>query len=77
MKTKVSKWGNSLGLRIPKVFAAAIPVKAGTVIQMQLVGKKIILSPPEETLKEMVAQITPENRHDLLLEFDTVGKEIW
>lgn len=34
MKTRVQKWGNSLGVRIPKSFANEIGIEQGASIQM-------------------------------------------
>ncbi len=76
MKTSVTKWGNSLGLRIPKAFAEQAGIVEGE-LEMQLEGDKIILQKPKFTLESLVAGITPENKHDVVDFGEPVGKEVW
>ena len=65
MKIKVQKWGNSLGLRIPKVIAEEIGLKENTPVELSLKKKKIVISPikSEITLKKLLSQVTEENLH--------------
>jgi len=79
MTTKIQKWGNSLAVRIPNEFAENLNLSTGSVVSFEQLGSKIIISPsrPKYTLEELVAGITPKNRHK---EFDwgkPMGKEIW
>ena len=80
MLAKVSRWGNSRALRIQKDMALDAGLDFGTEVELRVVDGAlhvIPLSKPKYTLEELVAQITPENRHE---EWDTgppVGKEIW
>lgn len=78
MKTQVQKWGNSLGVRIPKVFAAQLGIKENTPVELEIKDETIILRAGSElTLEQLLAGITAENVHD---EIDTglsVGAEIW
>ena len=36
MQTKIQKWGNSLGLRIPRSFAAEAHVKEGSAVDLSV-----------------------------------------
>ena len=80
MLTTVSKWGNSRALRIPKQLAMESGIDFGSKVELLLEDGYLRIVPlkePRYTLEELVAQITPENRHE---EWDTgppVGKEIW
>ena len=82
MLATISKWGNSRALRIPKQLALEAGLDFGSKVEIVLEdGQLRIVSvkekEPHYTLEELVAQITPENRHE---EWDTgppVGKEIW
>jgi antitoxin MazE len=80
MKTRVQKWGNSLALRIPKVFADEAGLRADAPVELSLVGGKVVIRPLKEkpiTLEELLRGVTDENLHG---EWDTgpaVGKEIW
>ncbi len=79
MKIKVQKWGNSLGLRIPKVIAEEIGLKENTPVELSLKKKKIIISPikPEITLKKLLSQVTEENLHREVDTGSPEGREIW
>ncbi len=79
MQTTIQKWGNSLALRIPKAFADSLALAQGVPVTMTIENGKLILEakPKQYALDELVAQITPENRH---AEADTgavVGEELW
>ena len=79
MKIKVQKWGNSLGLRIPKVIAEEIGLKENAPVELSLKKKKIIISPikPEITLKKLLSQVTEENLHREVDTGSPEGREIW
>lgn len=77
MKTVVSKWGNSIAVRIPKPFALQAGMRPGKAVDMMIREASVIIATPKPTLKDLVKKITPQNRHS---EFDfgkPVGKEIW
>jgi antitoxin MazE len=80
MKSRVQRWGNSLALRIPKVFAAEAGLHEDTAVELSLVKGKVVvqsLSAPPLTLDELLRGVTEENLHG---EWDTgpaVGREVW
>lgn len=45
MQTKIQKWGNSLGLRLPKALAAQLGITDGAVIELSLQGDHLVLQP--------------------------------
>lgn len=77
----VQKWGNSLGIRIPKEAADRIGIVQGAEIELYVAeNEKIITLKPKRlqkkfTLEELLSQITPENRHDEI-DFGTEGREL-
>jgi len=79
MTTKVQKLGNSLGIHIPKKFTEALSFKKGSPVSIRKIGKSLIieLKEEEETLESLLAQITPENRHEEIDWGGPVGREIW
>lgn len=80
MLTKVQKWGDSLALRIPKALAEEAGLKAGSEVELRVENGCLTIYPPgvpHYTLEELVAQITPENRHDEVDWGPPVGKEVW
>jgi antitoxin MazE len=77
-KAQVVKWGNSLAVRIPKAVAQEARMQEGDAITIKAAKNRIELFRAEKipTLKELVAQITPENRHKETAWGPDVGEEI-
>lgn len=59
----VSKWGNSLALRIPKSHAKQCNISAGQTVETTVEGNSITIR-PKYTLEQMMQEMTPENRHE-------------
>lgn len=64
--SQIVKWGNSLAVRIPKPLAEEAGVREGDAIVMEATEGLINLRAKQRvpTLRELVAQITPDNRYD-------------
>lgn len=80
MKTQLTKWGNSLGVRIPKHVAEAAKLKAGDELEVVPAGSgriEVRTANRKPTLREMVRRITPENLHGETDWGPPVGKESW
>jgi len=79
MVTKVQKWGNSLGIRIPKIYAGKIKIKSGDSIDIEIKDERLILKPVKHSyrLKDLVSQINNKNIHSEIDTGNQVGKEIW
>ncbi|MYD10692.1 MAG: AbrB/MazE/SpoVT family DNA-binding domain-containing protein [Chloroflexi bacterium] len=80
MLATVSKWGNSRALRIPKQLAMETGLDFGSKVELVLEDGQLRIVPvkePRYTLEELVAQITPENRHGEVDIGPAVGKEVW
>lgn len=81
MTAKISKWGNSQGLRVPKDIMESLNLHIGDDINIIVKDGKAILEPikndiQEYNLDELVSKI-PKN-YKLKEEFDsTIGKEEW
>jgi antitoxin MazE len=79
MKTKLSKWGNSLAVRIPSSLAAQASLEAGNSFEVEYTNGALLLTPIhyEPGLDELLEKITPENVHDETDWGVAVGKEAW
>ena len=80
MTTRIQKWGNSLVLRIPKPFAEEAGLELDSVVNIAVKDGVLVITPtPHQTqsLKELVAGITEENRHGETDWGKSVGREIW
>lgn len=77
-KAQIVKWGNSLAIRIPKPVAEKAGVEEGDAFVFEAARGQIKLVRSERipTLKELVAQITPENRYEEISTGPERGKEI-
>jgi len=78
VRMRVSKWGNSLGVWLPREIAARAGIGEGARIDMEAFADgRIVITPSRRrfTIEELVAGMTPENDH--LLEDDgPVGDEL-
>ena len=79
MRSAIAKWGNRLALRLPKSVAAYAGFAEGTPVELSAqTGKLIIaLARPKYRLAELLAQITPDNRHDEVDWGARKGTEEW
>ena len=80
MRTKVVKWGNSLGLRIPKSFAEEVQVGEGSTVDLFMEDGRLVirLAPqPEYSLEELLGGITAKNLHSEVDSGGPVGGEEW
>ena len=80
MVTKIQKWGNSLGLRIPKSFAKHAGVEEGSPVDISIEGDTLIIRPVRPLrykLKNLVSKIREDNLHDEISTGDPVGREVW
>jgi antitoxin MazE len=79
MTATVRKWGNSLGVRIPQKIARKFDVVDGSEVEIIATEQGIILKPvvnDDPTLEELLARITPENRHEEIDFGGPVGREL-
>lgn len=70
-----------MAIRVPKEIAKRALLAEGSEVVLSLKNKDIVIVKIEkkkETLRDLVAKITPENRHELIIpDDDVVGREIW
>lgn len=80
METSIQKWGNSLGVRLPKQLADKQSLSEGARVSIteskdgvtiQLIKKK------GRTLDEMLKAMKPETLHEAVDWGPSVGKEVW
>jgi len=80
MRKKVNKWGNSLGLRIPKLVAAEVGIEEDSLVNLTIVNGSIVISPERELpleLEAMLKQVTEESLHGEVNTGPTIGREAW
>jgi antitoxin MazE len=62
MQVQVARWGNSLGVRIPKDIARQARLREGVRVDVEVQGGRIIISParPRYVLADLLRGMTPE-----------------
>jgi len=67
MITKIRKWGNSLGLRIPKSLAQEVGVEGGSDVDISVQGDRLVVQkvhPARYELDDLLSEIREENLHE-------------
>ena len=78
MRATVSRWGNSLGLRIPRGIAEDAGLAEGSLLDLRVENGRLIAEPVvAENLESLLAKVTPKNVHRELLVDSPRGREIW
>jgi antitoxin MazE len=78
--TRVRRWGNSLGLRIPRSFAAELGVADGTAVDLTVHDGEIRVRRPRRrkySLDTLLRGIKDRNLHGEVRTGRRIGREIW
>ncbi len=76
---RVTRWGNSLAVRIPKALAEQTRIQEGSEVELSVTEGVLTVRPRARAyrLEELLAEVTPENRHDEVDWGEPQGKEVW
>ncbi|MFK5922103.1 MAG: AbrB/MazE/SpoVT family DNA-binding domain-containing protein [Verrucomicrobiota bacterium] len=80
MKTKISKWGNSLALRIPSVLVSEANLIEGLEMEINNREGEIVLTPKKSfhyNLDVLLSEVNEGNLHEGIDTGSSVGKEEW
>lgn len=80
MQTKIQRWGNSLGLRIPRAFAEEAGVGAGSEVDLSIQDGDLVVKPARRSrylLKDLLRKVTSRNLHTEVDTGGPVGREVW
>jgi len=78
VRTKIQKWGNSLGLRIPRSLAEEAGVEAGSEVDLSIRRGDLVVKPARRTkyrLNDLLRQMTSKNIHAGVDAGAPVGRE--
>jgi antitoxin MazE len=71
----ISKWGNSLALRIPQAIAEQLGVKENSSVYLTIEDNRLYIK-KQLTLEEMLETVNPDNVHRELIDTSNPrGKE--
>ncbi|MEA1651428.1 AbrB/MazE/SpoVT family DNA-binding domain-containing protein [Nitrospirillum sp. BR 11164] len=78
MQVQISRWGNSLGLRVPKDIASEVGLTEGDRVEMVAEHGRIVISPtrPRYQLADLLAGMTPDAMGAAFEWGDDVGREV-
>ena len=79
MEVLVTKWGNSLGIRLPASIANQVKITDGTKVNLILKKNKIEivpLKPGKYSLDDMLSNISDDNLHSEIDSGESLGVEI-
>jgi antitoxin MazE len=80
VETIVSKWGNSLGLRLPKEISSSMNITNGSKVNISLKKSKIeisLIEPENLNLDLMLSEINQNNIHGETTTGLPIGNEAW
>ena len=78
METKVQKWGNSLGIRIPNFLVKELHLKNASTVDLKREDNKLIITLSKKVkLKNLMSTINEDNIHKEIETGNTLGNEIW
>jgi antitoxin MazE len=80
MQTKIQRWGNSLGVRIPRSFAKEAGVEAGSEVDLSVRDGDLVVRAAKRRayrLSELLEKVTAENRHGEVDTGEPMGREVW
>lgn len=80
MMTRIQKWGNSLGLRIPKAFAEEARVGAGSEVDLAIERDRLVIRPLRKSqyqLRVLLRGVTTSNLHAEVDAGRPLGREPW
>lgn len=79
MKTKIQKWGNSLGVRLPKSITEEKALRAGTGVSIMIINNQIVIEPREGelSLESLLDTVSADNVHKETDWSQNQGNEVW
>ncbi len=80
MRARVSKWGNSLAIRLPKAVATGLEVHQGEAVELTIEGNTVVMRAcrPRFTIEQLVADMRLEAEEEVLddVRAPVVGREL-
>lgn len=75
MKAIVTKWGNSLAIRLPQSVTKQLQLKEGSTVELDSTDEAIVITKPKLVLRELLATYdTQETEEDW---GQPQGREVW
>lgn len=77
MVTQIAKWGNSLGIRVPRDVAARLGLSEGTRVEIEAHADRLVITKAARrfTLEELLEGMTVDRQHPAIADDDPRGSE--
>ena len=78
--SEIGKWGNTAAIRIPKSIMQKAKLREGDAVDFEVKAPGVIVvraARIQPTLEDLVAKITPKNRHGEIDWGKPRGNEVW
>ncbi|HEY1933405.1 MAG TPA: AbrB/MazE/SpoVT family DNA-binding domain-containing protein [Acetobacteraceae bacterium] len=76
MSVTLQKWGNSVGVRLPKPMLAQLGLTEGAQVDVLIEGDHLVIRPKRLKLADLLARCRPEHRPEPIDWGPDVGREI-
>lgn len=78
MSAKIQKWGNSLGVRIPKSIIKKTKLDENCEVEIEHKNGNIVIIPvrKKHSLEQLLKEVTDLNLHSEVA-FESEGYEVW
>jgi len=79
MTVTLHRWGNSIGLRLPKPLLEQVGLGEGSKVDLKVEAGRLVIEPVRRklTMSELLEGITPDDRPELVDWGPPVGREVW
>jgi len=80
METRIQKWGNSLGVRLPKEIINKTKFREGSCVKITKKNSRIVIEScayEKPKLENLVRKINSKNIHKEIEWNNSYGKEVW
>lgn len=76
MAVTLQKWGNSVGVRLPKPMLEQVGLEEGAQVDVLVEGDHLVIRRKRLRLADLLAECKPENRPDPVDWGPPVGREL-
>jgi antitoxin MazE len=76
MVVTLQKWGNSIGVRLPRPMLEQVGLQEGSQVEVLAEGDHLVIRRKRLKLADLLAQCKPENRPDPIDFGPPAGREI-
>jgi antitoxin MazE len=76
MAVRLQKWGNSVGVRLPKTMLEQVGLNEGARVEVMVEGDHLVIRRQRLKLADLLAACKPENRPDPIDFGPPAGREL-